>query len=337
MASGSKTNKKAKTVRWSDSGDAAGEVKDQVVEAGKEEVVTGEAEAGKKKPHDKKKKVGKKKKLELKKEKKEKFEKAIDDVLSGRIPNIKAAAKAHGLQPSSLRYCLDKGGYQGHPGFKSKSLTEQEETKIIEFIKWKKSIGYGMSWEHLQHLLQESMLALTRADPTRVTGHEKTGQLPHRSWVRRFAARHKIVLRRSAEISKGRQVVSPEEIAMWQADLMALCRSKPGLLAALQDPDRVANMDETAVEVGLSGQAVLSSKGDKVVYSVTSSTRLHITAAYTVTASGKCVPPRLVFKGVRNMAQQHLRDLPKDGLSGEWKFSVSDKGYVVQVGAVHRL
>ena len=89
-------------------------------------------------------------------------------------------------------------------------------------------------------------------------------------------------------------------------------------------------MDETAVEVGVGGQAVLARRGDKVNYSVTGSTRLHVTAAYTVTASGKMVPVRCVYQGVRNVAQQHLKDLSTEGLSGAWQFSVTEKGYVVQ-------
>ena len=59
------------------------------------------------------------------------------------------------------------------------------------------------------------------------------------------------------------------------------------------------------------------------------------------------VTPRCVFKGVRNIAQQKLKDLPKDGLSGkyiiwffeylishtcagEWQKSVSPKGFVTR-------
>ena len=49
---------------------------------------------------------------------------------------------------------------------------------------------------------------------------------------------------------------------------------------------------------------------------MSSGSREHITASYTVAANGDMVPPRCVFKGVRNIAQKKLQDLPKDGLSG---------------------
>jgi hypothetical protein len=35
-----------------------------------------------------------------------------------------------------------------------------------------------------------------------------------------------------------------------------------------------------------------------------------------VSANGDMVSPRCVFKGVRNIAQNKLKDLPKNGLSG---------------------
>ena len=70
------------------------------------------------------------------------------------------------------------------------------------------------------------------------------------------------------------------------------------------------------VQLGTSGKRVLAERNTKVLYSVSSGSREHITASYTVSANGDMVPPRCVFKGVRNIAQNKLKDLPKNGLSG---------------------
>ena len=51
--------------------------------------------------------------------------------------------------------------------------------------------------------------------------------------------------------------------------------------------------------------------------------RDHITASYTVSASRLMVPPCCNFKGVRNKAVKHLKDLPKSGLNGIWGLSVT--------------
>ena len=89
-------------------------------------------------------------------------------------------------------------------------------------------------------------------------------------------------------------------------------------------------MDEIRVQIGSSGHRVLAEKNKKVLYSTRSGNRDHITASYMVSANGSIVPPRLVFKGVRNVAQTHLKNLPKDGKSGDWQMSVSPKGFVTR-------
>ena len=54
-----------------------------------------------------------------------------------------------------------------------------------------------------------------------------------------------------------------------------------------------------------------------MLYSVSSGSREHITACYTVSAAGESVPVRCILKGVRNVAEQRLKDLPSDGKSGD--------------------
>ena len=106
--------------------------------------------------------------------------------------------------------------------------------------------------------------------------------------------------------------------------------NNPKLKEAMQDPSRIFNQDETAVEIGSSSQRVLAEVNTEILYSISGGSREHITASYLTSADGCLVPPRLIYKGVRNMAQKHLKDLPKTGLSGEWMFSVSEKGYITR-------
>ena len=62
---------------------------------------------------------------------------------------------------------------------------------------------------------------------------------------------------------------------------------------------------------------------------MTSNTRDHITASFIVSAAGGMVPPHCVFKGVINVALNHLKDLPKDGLSGEWAYLLVLRGLLL--------
>ena len=73
---------------------------------------------------------------------------------------------------------------------------------------------------------------------------------------------------------------------------------------------------------------MLAEKGTGILYAISSNTRDHITTSYTISASGSMVPPHCVFKGVRNMASKYLSELPQNGLSGKWGFSVAPKVFI---------
>ena len=78
----------------------------------------------------------------------------------------------------------------------------------------------------------------------------------------------------------------------------------------------------------MSSKRILAEKGVKVLYNVSSSTRDHITLVLTVSSSSLMAPPRVLFKGVRNVAASHLSALPKDGKSGAWGLTSTPKGFV---------
>ena len=56
------------------------------------------------------------------------------------------------------------------------------------------------------------------------------------------------------QISKGQQIVSAEEIACWQNDAWDTLSADPELMAALPDPVRNFNQDETSVQIGNSSE-----------------------------------------------------------------------------------
>ena len=93
-------------------------------------------------------------------------------------------------------------------------------------------------------------------------------------------------------ISKGRQMVTKEELKLWQEDVWKFFSSKPELLCALQDNNRVWNLDEMSVELGVAKKHVLTEHGTKILYNVSSSTCDHITCVLTVNAVGLMAPPR---------------------------------------------
>ena len=159
-----------------------------------------------------------------------KFEKA-----AGKYKNINQAAKDYDIKYKTLwKGMVKRGGEFPGSGTFSSRLSPEEEKKVVNFAKMRASIGYGVDWEMLRLVLQEVLQAVKKSNPERITGLEECGQLPPKSWVRRFAERHNLVLRATMGISKGRQVVTAEELGLWQGDAIEFFSAQPDLLTALQ-------------------------------------------------------------------------------------------------------
>ena len=299
-------------------------------EGGEEDEMGEEEKAGDSSSSSSNKKLSKKKRMAMEKEERqERFRAAAAGWGTGQFPSLSACAKSFGVDVTILhRGIVETGGLFPGRGKFSTILQKNEEEMVRNHVRLMATIGYGVTLEGLRCLLQEVLLSLVAANPSRKTGLEDRNQLPHPSYVQRFVKRNGLSLRKTSQISKGRAVISPADIKLWFKDISSFLDGRPDLLAALQDPRRVFNQDETACELGVGSQWVLAAVNTKQVFSVTSSTREHVTMSFTVNAAGEMVPPRAVFAGVRNMARDKLRDLPKDGRTGEWQFSYSENGWV---------
>ena len=131
------------------------------------------------------------------------FARALADCARGRFSSITKCAAFYKVPYSTLYTLFTTGAEYKGSGGANKVLTLVEEAKIVTHVKWRASIGCAVTWAQLAFLIQEVLLAVTASNPDRVTDHEKTGQLPNKSCVRRLAERHNLSLRRTEEISKG--------------------------------------------------------------------------------------------------------------------------------------
>ena len=141
---------------------------------------------------------------ELRAKKKESFKRALIDCAKGRFSSIKKCAAYHKVAYSTLYTLFTRGEEYKGSGGANKVLTIEEEASIVSHVKWRASVGCGITWSQLTSLIQEVLSALTTSNPERHTGFEKTGQLPNINFVRRSAEGHNLSLRRTAEFSKGK-------------------------------------------------------------------------------------------------------------------------------------
>ena len=191
-------------------------------------------------------------------DKRAKYTAAAKDWARGKFSSVAACARAHGVDRRILHEgVVKRGGEFRGSGQTSSVLENHEEEMIVRHVKHMAEIGYGASWITLKKLIQEILLSLKSANPNRITGLEDQGQLPSQSWVRRFAAQNNLVLRKSSVISKGRALITPENLDLWFSDVGRFLASKADLMAAMIDPRRVFNQDETTVELGVGSQWVL--------------------------------------------------------------------------------
>ena len=131
------------------------------------------------------------------------FQKAVRDMHRGKFKSLRKCATHHKVPISTLYRLLTTGDEFQGSGRTLACLSLEEESAIIQHVKFRAQIGCGVDFGQLQLLIQESLLALKSANPDRKTGYESSGQLPNKDFVRRMVARNNLSLRRSAEISKG--------------------------------------------------------------------------------------------------------------------------------------
>ena len=128
-------------------------------------------------------------------EKLEKLKKAKQDVLSAQT-TLRQAAIIYNL-PLTTLYDFIKAPpdkpFKPNRGRLSKVFTFEEEKQIEDFLKRRASLGCGYNYEQLRKLMQEVLVRQVKADPTRVTGYEKSNHLRSKDFVYRFVKRSSLV------------------------------------------------------------------------------------------------------------------------------------------------
>ena len=74
---------------------------------------------------------------------------------------------------------------------------------------------------------------------------------------------------------------------------------------------------------------VLCPRGyEDTVHVIGGESKLHVTLSLTINASGDCTGVRVIHEGKQNRANKLLSEICQGLLTGQWKFSVSTRGYM---------
>ena len=271
------------------------------------------------------------KKREEREKTREKYNAAIAAYKNGEFPSVNSCAVSFGVTQKTLANYIKTGATFVGKGKTSIVFSKDEESQIINFVKTRVELGVGLDFRQLCLVIQELLTRLKTVKPTRYSPPTWVKFYPDESFVRRFIARNGISLRRTMSLSSARAYLSVSDLDSWQTKIKERFVDSPKLSEVWKDPRRIHNQDETALEFGSEHQTVLAPKGHKgPLYNIGGSSRDHVTLSVTVSASGAVTGMRVVYSGKRmSKEEKELRDnLPQDGVTGRWRFSKSEKGYV---------
>ena len=114
---------------------------------------------------------------------------AAESYIGGKVESIAMAADYFNINQHTLVRGLKRGHFNKRPGKPTKVFTPEEERKLVAYIK---SLDFEVTLKQIGMAIQEALLDVTKNNVDRKTGMENTGQVPHGSWVRRFALRNGI-------------------------------------------------------------------------------------------------------------------------------------------------
>ena len=154
----------------------------------------------------------KEEKEQKKEEKKDTFRKALKDLKDGKFTSINSCAKAHGVPASTLGDLHRSGQEYKGPGRRVTVFTEDEEKKIVTYIRHQVKFGFGLSFFELMRVIEELAEGLKAANPKRKFPESWDKFLPEKYFVYNFAKRHLLTLRSTMELNKARSILSPEDL-----------------------------------------------------------------------------------------------------------------------------
>ena len=192
-------------------------------------------------------------------------------------------------------------------------------------------LGVGLDFRQLCLVIQELLARLKKLNPDRYSPPTWVDFYPEETFARRLAARNGISLRRTMSLSTARACLTVSDLDSWFSNIKERFVDPPEFSEVWKDPQRIFNQDESSPEFGSEHQTVLAPKGHKgPLYNIGGSSRDHVTLSKTFSASGDVAGMRVVYSGKRwsQGEKDMIENLPSAGVTGEWRFFKSEKGYV---------
>lgn len=214
---------------------------------------------------------------------------AVDEAKTNCTASLRAIAKKYNVP----RATLGKKANGTHPvqrGMGPKAVLGSEvENKIVKCLFTLAEAGLPVRKEQFIQNVAE----LASKQPQNPF---KSGR-PGEKWFKLFCSRHpSIRMRVTQNLSRARSTVTEENLRKWFDHIRKFCETN-NCIEALDSPNRIYNLDETAFFMSPEIGKVMARRGAKTVYNVTKGNdRQCTTVLMGGNADGQMAPSMVVFK-----------------------------------------
>ena len=199
--------------------------------------------------------------------------------------SLRQASRVYGISTSSIRDHLFGKTTSRQKVIKT-VLAPHEEIKIVDYVFQMQDLGHPLN-------VVELCLKVATATQTRSTPWSASG-VPGKGWLRRFCSRHPEI---STRCSQGLEVA--RACALCPITTETLYANLEKLYTAYSyPPNHIWNCDESGVQVGRSGGAiVLARRGSRSVHSIEPNQKEHLSVLSCINVDEGCIPNFYILKG----------------------------------------
>ena len=212
------------------------------------------------------------------------LKKAIAEVKDGKR-TVSDAARYYQIPRTTLGDKV-RGIHSGQYG-KNTKLNADEETALVEYIKYMDKIGHPLG------VLEVKMFAWSiakRSDNPDCFGDKG----PSTKWWRGFRKRHsRLTLRKPDKLDRRRSNTAKKSVVKKHFEILKDALLKAGLI---DKPEHIFNVDETGIEMNKQTGKVVVDRCIKKHHQESVGDREHITANVCCSATGQVLPPMLIFQ-----------------------------------------
>lgn len=195
------------------------------------------------------------------------------------------------------------------PNYNSRQIMNASmEKELAQYLATCSTMNYGLTFPDARKFSFELAVANSLKIPPNWIKNSMAGK----DWMSSFIKRHHLSLRKPEPCSLARNTsFNQHNVNEFMKNLQTVFEREPSLAV---EPNRIYNLDETAVTTVCSPPRIIAAKGTHQVNKVTSTERGEMTTlCCMVNASGNFLPPAMIFPRV-NFKDEFVKDAPPSTL-----------------------